>query len=288
LREGRPPPGPSPAWTLDTLVPGESNELVLSAANAVIASPGAVYNPLVIVGGSGVGKTHVLHGIGNELAGGASARVACLSAQEFVDELLDAIDGDRVEGWRKRYRGATALLLDDVHLLAGKERSQEELFNLYNTLLTDQRQMVFTLVAAPKQIEGLDPRLVSRLDGGLVAELGEPDLEVREGIVARRLRGKHPDADPALIAYLAARRADSVRTVINTVQRFLRAVQAENVEPTLTFAQALLEGAAPTARSSAAIRTSGMIPALGAGVRSREKVVWEWPDPEERVIEELA
>jgi chromosomal replication initiator protein len=287
LREGRPPPGPSPAWTLDTLVPGESNELVLSAANAVIASPGAVYNPLVIVGRGGVGKTHLLHGIGNQLAGGASARVACLSAQEFVDELLDAIDGDRVEGWRKRYRGATALLLDDVHLLAGKERSQEELFNLYNTLLADQRQMVFTLIAAPKEIDGLDPRLVSRLDGGLVAELGEPDLELREGIVARRLRNKHPDADSALIAYLAARRADSVRTVINTVQRFLRAVQAENVEPTLAFAQALLEGAALSQRPSAAVRTSGLIPTLGAGVRSREKVVWEWPDPEQRVIEEL-
>ena len=287
LREGRPPPGPSPAWTLDTLVLGESNELVLSAANTVIASPGAVYNPLVIVGRGGVGKTHLLHGIGNQLAGGASARVACLSAQEFVDELLDAIDGDRVEGWRKRYRGATALLLDDVHLLAGKERSQEELFNLYNTLLADQRQMVFTLIAAPKEIDGLDPRLVSRLDGGLVAELGEPDLELREGIVARRLRNKHPDADSALIAYLAARRADSVRTVINTVQRFLRAVQAENVEPTLAFAQALLEGAALSQRPSAAVRTSGLIPTLGAGVRSREKVVWEWPDPEQRVIEEL-
>jgi chromosomal replication initiator protein DnaA len=288
LREGRPPPGPSPAWAFDALVPGESNELVLTAANAVIASPGVVYNPLVIVGPSGVGKTHFLHGIGNQLTGSASARVACLSAQEFVDELLDAIDGDRVEAWRKRYRGATALLLDDVHLLAGKERSQEELFHLYNTLLTDQRQMIFTLVAVPKEIDGLDPRLVSRLEGGLVAEISEPDLELREGVVARRLRAKYPDVDPALIAYLAARRADSVRTVINTVQRFLRAVQAESAEPTQAFAQAVLEGATPATRPSAAVRTSGVFPALASGVRSREKVVWEWPDPEQRVIEELA
>ncbi|MDH5549102.1 MAG: DnaA/Hda family protein, partial [Gemmatimonadota bacterium] len=162
LKEGRPPPGPSGAWTLDTLVAGAANKVALSAANAVIASPGTGYNPLVLVGPPGVGKTHLLHGIGNQLAGTRDARVACLSAQQFVDELLDAIDGDRVEAWRKRYRSATALLLDDIHLLAGKERSQQELFHLYNALLEDQRQLILTLVSPPHEIQGLEARLVSR------------------------------------------------------------------------------------------------------------------------------
>ena len=288
LREGRPPPEPSPAWLLEALVPGESNRLALNAANTVIASPGLTYNPLVLTGPAGVGKTHLLHAIGNELQGDASARVACLSAQEFVDELLDAIDGDRVEAWRKRYRGATALMLDDVHLLAGKERSQEELFNLYNTLLAEDRQLVFTLVDRPSAIEGLDRRLVTRLEGGLVAGLDEPDPTVRRGVIVRWLKAKDRAVDPELVEYLTARPAGSVRSVINLVQRVLRAAQAEGVEPTSAFARAVLEGAAPAARASASVRTSGGIPTAVSGMRSREKVVWEWPDPEERVIEELA
>ncbi|MBE0594484.1 MAG: ATP-binding protein, partial [Gemmatimonadales bacterium] len=223
LREGRPPPGPSPAWMLDALVPGASNKVALNAANAVIASPGAAYNPLVLIGPPGVGKTHLLHAIGNQLAGDPNPRVACLSAQEFVDELLDAIDGDRVEAWRKRYRGATAVLLDDVHLLAGKERSQEELFHLYNTLLAEDRQLIFTLVDRPGAIEGLDRRLVTRLEGGLVAALDEPDPEVRRGVIFRRLKAKDREVDPELAEYLTARPAESVRAVINVVQRVLRA-----------------------------------------------------------------
>lgn len=288
LREGRPPPGPSPAWQLEALVPGESNRLALSAANTVIASPGRTYNPLVLTGPAGVGKTHLLHAIGNELQGDPAARVACLSAQEFVDELLDAIDGDRVEAWRKRYRSATALLLDDVHLLAGKERSQEELFNLYNTLVGDDRQLVFTLVDRPSAIDGLDRRLVTRLEGGLVAGLDEPDRDVRRGVIVRRLTATDRTVDPELVEYLTARPEESVRSVVNLVQRVLRAAQAEGVAPTASFAKALLEGAAPAGRSSASVRTSGAMPAAGSGMRSREKVVWEWPVPEERVIEDLA
>lgn len=288
LREGRPPPEPSPAWLLEALVPGESNRLALNAANTVIASPGLTYNPLVLTGPAGVGKTHLLHAIGNELQGDAGARVACLSAQEFVDELLDAIDGDRVEAWRKRYRGATALLLDDVHLLAGKERSQEELFNLYNTLLAEDRQLVFTLVDRPGAIEGMDRRLVTRLEGGLVAGLDEPDPTVRRGVIVRWLKAKDRPVDPELVEYLTARPGGSVRSVINLVQRVLRAAQAEGVEPTAAFAKALLEGAAPATRASPAVRASGATSTGVSGMRSREKVVWEWPDPEERVIEELA
>ncbi|MDH3570033.1 MAG: DnaA/Hda family protein, partial [Gemmatimonadota bacterium] len=289
LKEGRPPPGPSGAWTLDTLVAGAANKVALSAANAVIASPGTGYNPLVLVGPPGVGKTHLLHGIGNQLAGTRDARVACLSAQQFVDELLDAIDGDRVEAWRKRYRSATALLLDDIHLLAGKERSQQELFHLYNALLEDQRQLILTLVSPPHEIEGLEARLVSRLEAGLVAELSAPDRELRHGIVRRKLKAKYPDVEPELVEYVADRPADSIRTVLNAVQRVIRAAEAQGETPTAAFAKALLEGATPaTSRVARRVRTSGVLISPISNVRSREKVVWEWPYPEERVIEEFA
>jgi chromosomal replication initiation ATPase DnaA len=288
LREGRPPPGPSEAWTLESLVMGEANKVALKAANAVVAAPGASYNPLVLIGPSGVGKTHLMHAVGNQLVGDPDARVACLSAQQFVDELLDAIDGDRVEAWRKRYRSATALLLDDVHLLAGKERSQEELFHLYNVLHDDQRQLIFTLMASPRELDGLDDRLVSRFEGGLVASMGGPDLEMRRDIVRQKLQAKFPAVFDSVVDFIADRPADSVRAVVNLVQRVVRAAQAEDREPDLAFVGALLEGAAPMAeRSSTRVRTSGILISPVGSVRSREKVVWDWPDQSDRVIEEF-
>src|SRR5213596_80531 len=174
-----PPPGPSGAFPLALYAVGPSNEVAVSAVRAVLEHPGKKYNPLVLVGKSGLGKTHLLHAIGLELARRSGAVVACLSTQAFVDELIAAIDGDRVNWWRARYRRATALLLDDIHLLAGKDRTQEELFNLFNQLLDDDRQLVFTAPAHPNTLQGLEERIMSRLEGGLVAEIVEPDKELR-------------------------------------------------------------------------------------------------------------
>src|SRR5206468_2515731 len=168
IRDGAaPPPAPSGAFPLESFVAGPSNEVALNAARDVIAKPGKKYNPLVIVGRSGLGKTHLLNAIGLELAKKKKAIVACLSTQQFVDELIAAIDGNRVDWWRARYRRATALLLDDIHLLAGKERTQEELFNLFNQLVDADSQLIFTAPAHPNTLEGLEERIVSRLDGGL-------------------------------------------------------------------------------------------------------------------------
>src|SRR5258708_17136274 len=132
---GAEPRAASGAFPLETVVAGPSNEMALSAARDVIAKPGKKYNPLVIVGRSGLGKTHLLNAIGLELAKKRNAVVACLSTQQFVDELIAAIDGNRVDWWRARYRRATALLLDDIQLLAGKERTQEEPVNLLTQLV---------------------------------------------------------------------------------------------------------------------------------------------------------
>src|SRR5207249_1450682 len=157
VREGgAPPPGPSAAFPLVAFAVGPSNQVAVSAARAVLEHPGKKYNPLVLVGKSGLGKTHLLNAIGLELARKRGAVVACLSTQAFIDELIAAIDGNHVDWWRARYRRATALLLDDIHLIAGKERTQEELFNLFNLLQDQDRQLVFTAPTPPNTLVGLE------------------------------------------------------------------------------------------------------------------------------------
>ena len=287
VRDGAaPPPAPSGAFPLESYVAGPSNEVALSAARDAIAKPGKKYNPLVIVGRSGLGKTHLLNAIGLELAKKKNAIVACLSTQQFVDELIAAIDGNRVDWWRARYRRATALLLDDIQLLAGKERTQEELFNLFNQLVDADRQLIFTAPAHPNTLEGLEERIVSRLEGGLVAEIAEPDKELRRSMLERLLSQQRLPLEPALLDYLADRPIDSVRTLTGMVQRIVEAAAAQDAPVTAGLAREVLEGAPPPRRTTG-LRTSGIVVSSAGGVRSREKMVWDWPAASDRVIEDL-
>jgi chromosomal replication initiator protein len=289
VRDGAaPPPGPSGAFPLAAYAVGPSNEVAVGAARAVLKQPGKKYNPLVLVGKSGLGKTHLLNAIGLELARGKRAVVACLSTQAFVDELIAAIDGDRVDWWRARYRRATALLLDDIHLIAGKERTQEELFNLFNLLQDKERQLVFTAPAQPHTLPGLEERIASRLAGGLVAEIKEPDREVKRVVLERLLSQQNSSPDPALVDYLADRPAESVRGLVGELQRVVGAAAAQDGPLTAGLAREVLEGQAPRdSRRSAGFRTSGIVVSSLGGIKSREKMVWDWSDVADRVIEEF-
>jgi chromosomal replication initiator protein DnaA len=287
VRDGAaPPPAPSAAFPLESYMGGPSNEVALNAARDVIGKPGKKYNPLVIVGKSGLGKTHLLNAIGLQLAKKKGAIVACLSTQGFVDELIAAIDGNRVDWWRARYKRCTALLLDDIQLLAGKQRTQEELFNLFNQFLDAERQLVFTAPAHPNTLEGLEERIISRLEGGLVAEVSEPDKEVRRGALERLLKQQQVATDTAaLIDYLADRPVDSYRSLTGLVQRVVEAAASQDEPVTAGLARDVLEGSAASRRSIGA-RTSGLIVSSAGGVRSREKMVWDWPAAGDRVIED--
>ncbi len=289
VRDGAaPPPGPSAAFPLDAYAVGPSNQVAVKAVRAVLEHPGKKYNPLVLVGKSGLGKTHLLNAIGLELARGRRAVVACLSTQAFIDELIAALDGNRVDWWQARYRRATALLLDDIHLIAGKERTQEELFNLFNLLQDKDRQLVFTAPAHPNTLTGLEERIVSRLEGGLVAELKEPDREVKRAVLERLLTQQDLRPDAALIDYLADRPIDSVRGLVGAVQRLVGAATAQEVPITAGLAREVLEGQAPRdARRSGGLRTSGLVVSSLGGIKSREKMVWDWADIGDRLIEEL-
>lgn len=289
-RDGaHPPPAPAPLWRFAALVEGAGNRMALEAARGVAAEPGGRYNPLVIVGGAGAGKTHLLHALGNELAARFTPPVACLSAPEFTGELIEAIDRDAVGPWRTRYRRAAALLLDDVHLIADKDRTQEELFVLFNLLYESGRQMVFTSSVPLAELAGVEPRLRTRLEGGLVVTLPAPDPEIRAAVVSRELSARVGTVDAELAELLAARPADSLRVVLAQLQRVLNAADARHEPPTAALAREVLDGvppAAPPARRPPAQRSSGIVAPSVSAARSREKMIWEWPEIAERTIEE--
>jgi chromosomal replication initiation ATPase DnaA len=296
-REGAvPPAAPSPLWRMDDWVEGPSAKMALEAARTVMQEPGARYNPLVIVGGGGAGKTHLLHAIGNALAERSTAPVACLSAPEYTGELIEAIDRDAVGIWRSRYRRVAAFLLDDVHLIADTDRTQDELFLLYNVLLESGRQMIFTSAVPLAELGGLEPRLRTRLEGGLVVELAAPDREIRERVAARELVAKTGTADEALVDHLAARPVDSIRLLVAQLQRVLNAAEARNVPPSVALAREVLDGVPPgppaeapaTAqpRRPSGQRSSGIVAPTAGGARSREKMVWDWPELADRLLED--
>jgi len=263
---------------------GASNQLAVRAADAVIEEPGKRYNPLFIHGPSGVGKTHLANAIGNEiinLSGGA-AIVACVSAQQFMDELIAALQDGTVDRWRTRYRGADALVIDDVQFVAGKERTQEELFHVFNTLHSDGKQLVFASDRPPRLLDGLEERLRSRFEGGLVVEVQTPDRGLREKLYAHYLNDvEMPTSERgAVVGYLADRNAASVREIIGVVHRVVAAAEHAHSQVTLAVTRAALE--------------PGITPPGAPNVRAAdtfflddEKIVWHWPDLGARLIEDL-
>jgi chromosomal replication initiator protein len=285
-RQGaHPPPAPSPLWRLDDLMEGPGNRMAVQAARAVVAEPASRYNPLVIVGASGVGKTHLLHAVGNALGVKAKGPVACLSAHEFTGELIEAIDRDAIGPWRARYRGASAFLLDDFHLVAEKDRTQDELFVLFNFLMESGRQMIFTSAVPLSELKGVEARLRTRLEGGLVVDLPAPERELRQQVLERLLQSKSGSPDPELVGYLGSRPADSIRAMHGLLQRVLNAAETQGVAPTAALAREVLEGPAPKTPRRSAGRSSGVV-APASGARSREKIVWDWPDVGDRIVEE--
>jgi chromosomal replication initiator protein len=281
-----PPPPPSRTLTLAEYVEGQATEAALRAVRDVVAEPGTRYNPLFIAGASGTGKTHLLHATGNALlAARPDAVVACLSTPAFTDELVQALNAGRLEWWRRRFRRADVFLLDDVHLLAGHEATQDELFNLFNAFTEADKQLVFSADRAPADLVGVAARLTTRFQGGLLVDLAAPDRPMRAEMIRRLLAVRGVTAEEDAVDYLSSRPADSARAVQGLVNRALARMDPATETLAVMTARLAVEGRA--ARPSQAQAYSAPVPAgLDAVMSSREKVVWDWPDAAERLIEE--
>ena len=285
-----PLPAPAPSLTRETFDVGSSNQQAVRAAEAVARAPGESSNPLFIHGPGGVGKTHLAHALANDLvnASGGALVAACVTAEGFAGQLVNALQEESVERWRARYRAVHALVIDDVHAVADKERTQVELLALIDELCRAGKQVVVTAYAPPSEITGIDAALRAQLESGLVVEIERPDRALRERLFARHFEHLRPPVEAELVRFLAARPAPSVRDVAATALRLLAAAQLAGVPVSLRLAQAELDGSVRTSTP-----TPGFISPVAPGSAADpyflddEKVVWDWPDAAGRLIEEL-
>ncbi len=286
----QPLPAPSATLTRDLIEPGAANQLALKAFDALIEHPGARYNPLYLHGASGVGKTHLAHAIGNAMrAAWPDRAVACLSVMAFGDELVAAMQDGRVERWRARYRAADVLVLDDVQSMDGRERTQEEVFHLFNHVYDRGGQIVLTADRPPHELTGIVDRLRSRFEGGLVVAVQAPDRALRERLVQRWLQETGAEPTQELVALLADRDVSSVRELSGMFTQITAAADLHGFSISAESARRALGLTPPPA----AHRTPPRMVARRAGdaqrddfFLDREKVVWDWPDIGGRVIED--
>ena len=236
-------PGLNARYVFDRFVVGGDNQLAWAASTAVAARPALTYNPLFLYGGVGLGKTHLMHAIGNAiLAEHPDRRVAYVPSEQFTNDLVTSIQRGTMAEFRRRYRQMDLLLVDDVHFLKGKERTQEEFFHTFNALHDAQKQIVLTSDRPPKDIPGLEERLISRFEWGLVADIKAPDYETRVAILRKKASDDGLVMDPEVMDFVALSCTSSVRELEGAIIKLLAYSSLTNQEITISLAEKALKG----------------------------------------------
>ena len=209
-------------FTFDTFVEGKSNELAKAAALQVAENAGSSYNPLLLYGGVGLGKTHLMQAVGNEiLRKEPGAKVVYLHSQKFVQDMVKALQQGTMQNFMQYYRSVDALLIDDIQFFAKKLRSQEEFFHVFNALLERGHQMVLSCDKYPREIDGLEERLKSRFVWGLTVEVEPPELETRVAILMKKAEAEQVDLDPSVAFFIAERIRSNVRELEGALRRVI-------------------------------------------------------------------
>jgi chromosomal replication initiator protein len=232
----------NPRLTFETYVVGSSNQLAHAAAQAVAKRPSKSYNPLFIYGGVGIGKTHLMHAIGRSLIENfSSLNVVYTSSERFMNQMITSIKVDRMSLFHRHYRSADVLLIDDIHIIAGKERTQEEFFHTFNELYDHQKQIVISSDSAPGQLSGLVERLRSRFEWGLIVDVQAPDLETKMAILDKRAESEGIKLPQDVRIFIATKTKSNVRELEGALTR-LMAVSSLTGQPiSLAMAQQTLK-----------------------------------------------
>jgi chromosomal replication initiator protein DnaA len=236
----------NPKYLFESFVIGASNRFAHAAAVAVAEAPGRAYNPLLIYGDSGLGKTHMLHAIGHYVRNlFAGARVRYVSSEEFTNDFINAIRDDRAASFQRRYRDVDVLLIDDIQFLEGKIQTQEEFFHTFNTLHNANKQIVITSDRPPKRLEALENRLRNRFEWGLITDVQPPDLETRIAILRKKAATERLTAPPEVLEFIASKIQTNIRELEGALIRVTAFASLNRQEVDLTLAEIVLKDLIP-------------------------------------------
>ncbi len=249
---GRTPPaakaaGPAlnPRYTFDNFVVSSCNQFAHAAARAVAGQKSRVHNPLYVYGGVGLGKTHLLQAIGNHIVRRGTGRLRYISAEHFMNELINAIRFERTIEFKEKYRNVDLLLIDDIQFLAGKERTQEEFFHTFNTLYDAQKQIVITSDCTPREIPTLEERLRSRFEWGLIADIQSPDLETKVAILRKKAEAEGISLPDDVALFIASNSKSNIRELEGSLIRVVAYASLGRKEITLDLAKETLKELLP-------------------------------------------
>ncbi len=246
-KQYRAPPGVTvggrlnPDFTFNNFVEGKSNQLARAAACQVGLNPGSAYNPLFIYGGTGLGKTHLMHSVGNAiLEANPQARIAYVHSERFVGDMVSALRHNTISEFKRAYRSLDALLIDDIQFFAGKDRSQEEFFHTFNALLEGQQQIILTCDRYPKEVSGLEDRLKSRFGWGLTVAIEPPELETSVAILLKKAAAEGVDLQEEVAFFIAKCIRSNVRELEGALRRVIANARFTGRPITLDFAREAL------------------------------------------------
>jgi chromosomal replication initiator protein len=236
------PAGLNPRYTFDTFIVGSSNQFAHAACRAVAEAPSRSYNPLFIYGGVGLGKTHLMHAVGQYvLQHDRNLKLTYISSERFMNEMINAVRYDRIIDFRERYRTVDVLLVDDIQFLAGKEGTQTEFFHTFNALYDSQKQIVLSSDSPPHDIPALEERLRSRFEWGLIADIGSPDLETKIAILKKKAEAEAVPLPDNVAIYIASKIKSNIRELEGSLIRLIAYASLTGQELTLTLAQEVLK-----------------------------------------------
>jgi len=230
-------------YTFESFIVGKNNELAHAAAQAVASNPGEVYNPLFIYGGVGLGKTHLLHAIGNQiLKNFPHFKPLCVTSEKFTNDFIHAVRSGGAREFKDRYRNVDLLLIDDIQFIASKPETQEEFFNTFNSLHQANKHIVLTSDRPPKAIPALEARLMSRFEWGLMADISMPELETRIAILEKKCSEKNCILDKSIMHYIAMNITNNIRELESVLNKIIAYQELQHSQPSIEMVKGILSG----------------------------------------------